>query len=394
MNNRTISIGLLWHTFDSGNHGVNALTVSNQAIAAAAARELGLEPHFTILAPGVGTARESATDGNAILRINRRTIITSREFWAEVARLDCVLDISAGDSFADIYGAKRFFWMWITKQATLMSGVPLLLSPQTIGPFKRQPYKALAGRIMSRAALTVARDPLSYEAIRALAPNAKRLLSADVAFRLPFERRTRAGDGKAHVGVNVSGLLWTQSGRGLNSYGLSYDYATMTTTVLDALTARDDVVVHLLTHVVDHARPADNDATIVDELAARYPRAVRVPDFAGPSEAKSYISGLDLLVAARMHACIGAFSAGVPVVPVAYSRKFRGLFDELLGYGHTLSQTGYDANGAARFVLDRVDRRDELAAAVAAGNARVTPLLDAYSEALRELFSQAKRGRR
>lgn len=390
MSDRAISIGLLWHALDSGNHGVNALTVSNRAIAAAAARNAGLEPRFTILAPGAGTARETTADGDVVIRINRRTLITSREYWAEMAQLDCVLDISAGDSFTDIYGGKRFFWMWLTKQAALMRGVPLVLSPQTIGPFTRQPYKTLAGRIISGATLTVARDPLSYEVAGALAPGAKRLLSADVAFCLPFERRLPAKDGRTHVGINVSGLLWAQSGKAGNRYGLSYDYAAMTITLLDALTARKDLVLHLLTHVVDHTRPADNDATIVDELAARYPDAIRVPDFAGPSEAKSYISGLDLLVAARMHACIGAFSAGIPVVPVAYSRKFAGLFNELLGYHHTLNQTGHDADGAARYILDRVDRREELATGVSAGNARVSSMLDAYSEALSALFTRVR----
>jgi len=37
---------------------------------------------------------------------------------------------------------------------------------------------------------------------------------------------------------------------------------------------------------------------------------------------------------ARMHATIAAFSAGVPVVPMAYSRKFNGLFEETLSYPH------------------------------------------------------------
>jgi polysaccharide pyruvyl transferase WcaK-like protein len=394
MSDPTINIGLLWHAFDSGNHGVNALTVSNRAIAAAAAREAGLEPRFTIFAPGAGTARETNADGDAIVRINRRTLITSREYWSEVAKLDCMLDISAGDSFADIYGAKRFFWMWATKRAALLRRVPLVLSPQTIGPFTRQPYKQLAGAIMTRAELTIARDPLSYEAIGSLAPRARRMLSADVAFRLPFTARAKAKDRKTHVGVNVSGLLWTQSGGGGNAYGLSYDYAAMMLQVLDALAARKDVVTHLITHVVAPDRPADNDAWIVDELAARYPGAIRAPDFAGPSEAKSYISGLDLLMAARMHACIAAFSSGVPVLPLAYSRKFTGLFDELLGYGHTLTQTGHTAESAAAFILDRIDRREELAAAVAAGNARVAPLLDAYSDALKQLFVRVAGARR
>ena len=393
VSDRTISIGLLWHAFDSGNNGVNALTISNRAIAAASAREAGFEPRFTIFAPGAATVRESTADGDAIVRINRRTLVTSRAYWSALATLDCMLDISAGDSFADIYGAKRFFWMWATKRMALLRGVPLLLSPQTIGPFTRQPYKRLAGGIMRNAVLTVARDPLSYDAIAEIAPSAKRLLSADVAFRLPFERRAKAADGKAHIGVNVSGLLWRQSGGG-NAYKLSYDYATMTTNLLDALVKRVDVVVHLITHVVDPERPDDSDGSIADELAARYPAAIRVPDFAGPSEAKSYISGLDMLIAARMHACIAAYSSGVPVVPVAYSRKFMGLFDELLGYEHTLPQTGHDEVAACDFILSRIDRRDELSISVATGGARVTKLLDDYSEALRALFVRSRGAKR
>ena len=33
-----------------------------------------------------------------------------------------------------------------------------------------------------------------------------------------------------------------------------------------------------------------------------------------------------------MHSTIAAFSSGVPVVPISYSRKFNGLFIDTLGY--------------------------------------------------------------
>lgn len=389
MEKRSIEIGFFWHAFDSGNHGVNALTVSNLALAREAAEAAGLVPHFVIFAPGLDMAHETTADGHDVVRINRRTLFTSRHIWSRLAKLDCVLDISAGDSFADIYGGRRFVWMWCTKMMTLVRNVPLVLSPQTFGPFARQPFKYLGGVIMNRARLSVARDPLSFDVVSQLAPRANRLLAADVAFRLPFRCRAKADDGKLHVGINVSGLLWTQSRNGINQYGLSYDYADMTSRLLDRLAERDDVVVHLIAHVVDTARPADNDGDIIDELARRYPGAVRVPNFAGPSEAKSYISGLDLLIAARMHACIAAFSSGVPVIPVAYSRKFAGLFTNLLGYEHVLSQTGFDTQQAVEFLVGYLVRGEELSAAVRAGNSRVAPLLDAYVDALRKLFIQA-----
>jgi len=61
------------------------------------------------------------------------------------------------------------------------------------------------------------------------------------------------------------------------------------------------------------------------------------PFFYSPVEAKSYISGLDLLVELRMHFCIAAYSSGVPVFPLAYSQTFKGHFSEKLIYDHLSS---------------------------------------------------------
>src|SRR3546814_2882687 len=97
------------------------------------------------------------------------------------------------------------------------------------------------------------------------------------------------------------------------------------------LTARKDVEVHLISHATSNRDVRDDDGQAADRFAAEFPGTIRVPDFAGPCEAKSYISSLDYLVAGRMHACIAAFSSGTPVMPVAYSRKFSGLFGTL-GY--------------------------------------------------------------
>jgi colanic acid/amylovoran biosynthesis protein len=83
-----------------------------------------------------------------------------------------------------------------------------------------------------------------------------------------------------------------------------------------------------------------------------------------------------------MHACIGAFSAGVPVMPVAYSRKFDGVFG-LLGYAHGVPVTGLDADSAIARVLDALDRRDALAADIARGMTEVDALLENYRALLR-----------
>jgi polysaccharide pyruvyl transferase WcaK-like protein len=390
-----ISIGLLWHSPNSGNLGVGALTVGNLELARKAAAAVGLRPRFRILgfvdagAPPYVTAPDVE-----ITAVNTRALAPGGAYWRALGDLDCVLDIGAGDSFADIYGAKRFAFLWLSKEIALGRGVPLLLSPQTIGPFTRQPQRMLAAHVMGGAAAVVARDPMSFEAARQMSPVARVVESVDVAFALPFERRKRRSGKTIEVGVNVSGLLFNGGYTGANEFGMQVDYADYSRRLIAELLARSGVSVHLICHVNTDERLQDDDGRVADRLAAEFPGLVRVPTFGSPSEAKSYISGLDFLVGARMHACIAAFSSGVPVVPVAYSRKFAGLFEGVLGYRHLVPVTGLTTDEAVAFTLDRLDRRDELKAEVDRGNAKVADLLAVYSGELEALFSKVAGQRR
>lgn len=386
---RTIRIGLLWHSASSGNLGVAALTVANLSIARGVAEEMGLAPEFVIL--GMRDGDTAPVVDARVYGIDFRRLLSPNGLAREIGGLDCVLDIGAGDSFADIYAAKRFAMIWYSKVLAVIRRVPLILSPQTIGPFTRQPYKALAGRIMARADAVVARDHRSFEVIGELAPGARRLLASDVAFVLPFEDRSaQRGGPRLRLGVNASGLLFAEAERGSNRFGLEMDYARFTRRLIETLLARGDAEVHLVAHATSKTDPADDDGALADRLAADYPAAIRVPNFPGPSQAKSYISGLDFLVASRMHACIAAFSSGTPMVPVAYSRKFEGAFG-LLGYETLVPVKGMNEDAAIAYIGDAIDRRAALAADEARGMAQVNTMLDAYRAVLRETFARAAR---
>ena len=386
---KTISIGLLWHSANSGNLGVGALTVSNLALARQAAAEAGLSPRFRILGFVDPGAPPYVVDPDVeLLPLNAKAMLPGGRYWRGLADLDCVLDIGGGDSFADIYGAKRFGFLWLSKAMAIARGVPLLLSPQTIGPFTRQPQRMLAAAALTRAELVMARDPMSLDAARGMAPRARVVQAVDVAFALPFEPRKKRRSETTEVGINVSGLLFNGGYSGANEFGLQVDYPAYTRRLIAALLQRPGTSVQLICHVNSDALPQDDDRRVADRLAAEFPGVVRVADFPSPSAAKSYISGLDFLIAARMHACIAAFSSGVPVVPVAYSRKFTGLFEGVLGYRHLVPVTGLDTDQAVAFTLDRLDQRPQLLADIASGGAQVSGLLDRYRTELVALFSK------
>jgi len=76
--------------------------------------------------------------GISVIGLRARDLVAPRGAFARaVSEADLVIDIGAGDGFADIYGAKRIAMNLAAKSMVLALGRPLILAPQTIGPFRR-----------------------------------------------------------------------------------------------------------------------------------------------------------------------------------------------------------------------------------------------------------------
>jgi len=388
---RTVTIGLLWHSFSSDNLGVGALSESQLAICEAAAARAGVDARFIVFGTSGGRDYLPRDKGVRVgSAISFRQLLTGRSpFYREVAACDLVLDIGEGDSFADIYGLRRFREHVATKLAVLNRGVPLVLAPQTIGPFERWYARRLAVHVMRRCIAVFARDELSFAYLRDLGLEARARQAIDVAFRLPFVRPQRPADGPLRIGINVSGLLFSGGYEGTNQFGLSLDYPRHVRALLQHWTATPGMEVWLVAHVLSDVHPRDDDRLAVAALAAEFPAARVAPAFASPSEAKSFISGMDFMTGARMHACIAAFSSGVPVVPLAYSRKFNGLFKSL-GYHWLADGKAMNTEEATDKVLTGCIRREALARDIAAGRQEGDRRLDSYENQLVALLGGAE----
>ena len=388
-----IHIGLLWHTLNHGNLGVDALSRTNIALLEEAASAIGRQADFTMfgnrssmpeleLPPNVTVGPSPSLRDFAVGRW---------DFFREIGRCDIVFDIGEGDSFTDIYGGKRLALQMVTKMAALGRGVPLVLSPQTIGPFGRPLNRFIAVSVMNRARAVFARDHLSLSFLNAHVRKSLTDEFIDVAFALPFTPSAKGG--QVRVGLNISGLLFNGGYGGKNELGLSLDYAELSRQLVRRLLdAGADV--HLFAHVSDwrnregHDTSPDDDRTAMSILHAEFPATKLAPAFMDATQAKSWMSGLDFVVAGRMHACIGAFSAGVAVVPIAYSRKFNGLFQSL-GYDYFVDGRASDTQSAVEKVMTWFAVRDELHARVIAGRSQAAAKLDRYRHGLRKMLAGA-----
>ncbi len=318
---RKIRVGLLWHSVNSENLGVVALTVSNMAIIEAVARQAGCAVEFVVMGWADPGAPQIEQDNLRVFRMRTKDIIGPRGLFRQCRQCDFVLDISAGDGFSDIYGPKRFALGALSRAMVLLARRPLVFVPQTIGPFKRGWVRIIAAWLMKHAFAVVTRDTLSETYIKTLGiQNA--IESTDVAFRLPYETKHGKPPGKAAVGLNISGLLFNGGYTRDNMFSLKDDYPKMARELIAAFLSKGTCDVHLVSHVISSQFEVEDDYRTAVKLSEEFPAVIVAPRFNTPSEAKTYISGLDFFAGSRMHACIAAFSSGVPVVPIAYSRKF------------------------------------------------------------------------
>lgn len=303
-------IAVLWASESSKNLGVRAL--------ARGSRDLlhRMWPDAEIEYVDFGHRPDQLRFGRKRSMIRER-VLNEHGMMKWFREFDLIWDTRSGDSFADIYGIDRHMKMSLMYEFAQQAGVPSVLAPQTIGPFTTRTGRALARRSLKRSELVYARDTVSAEASERLGRAVDRLTS-DLVFGIDQPASRESAD----VLINVSGLLWQPNRHVDHEF-----YQRITRRMIDELLARGRVIT-LLPHVLDSANP-DNDVPAAKALHAEYSGRISLHVPVDLDDARGIISGANLLIGARMHACLNALSTGTPAVALAYSRKFRPLMDAL-----------------------------------------------------------------
>jgi len=303
--------------------------------------------------------------------LRRRLLVAKTMADAGVA-----LDISGGDSFTDLYGDHRWHLVTGWKRLCLAMGTPLVLAPQTYGPFDDAGRRAQAAELIRASHQAWARDADGLAALEDLLgadfDPARHREGVDVAFALPVgEPKPRAVEGRTRVAVNISGLVLDDP-ESQRRFGIAVDYGSVVRRVLEGLLADESVEVMLLAHVRSQPGMLDGDdhacRRLEAEFAERFGGRISVlePETAG--DAKAWVQTCDWLVGTRMHATIAALSSGVPAATIAYSHKAAGVFASV-GQGDAVvdARSVSDDHCVERTLelfAQRDERREALAQAV------------------------------
>ena len=274
------------------------------------------------------------------------------KYWKNAFKLlktcDVFFDATFGDGFSDIYGKKWNIKTDLIKQMVIWSGTPLVLVPQTYGPYNNPILKKWAMRLIRKADLVYSRDDLSAKIVKEQS-GVDIKVGSDMAFKLPYDRtKYKIDNEKINIGINISSLLWDSQWAKENHFGLTVDYEQYHIKILEWIMEQSKYIIHIIPHVIDLEQPdaRENDYRVCLQLKKKYGNRVEIaPPFNTPIEAKSYIANMDVFIGSRMHATIGAISSGVATIPFSYSRKFEGLFGNL-EYPYVISARNFSLEEA------------------------------------------------
>lgn len=257
-----------------------------------------------------------------------------------------ICSIAGGDSFSDIYGLKRFAYIVLPQILVILMGKPLVLLPQTLGPFKSRFSKRVSRYILRKAAIIYSRDQQGLIAMQHRFGSEGQLRKARFCYDVGFairahpvrneEKEALAAfkDQSGLIGFNISGLLYIGGYTKRNMFGLRENYQHLVQRIITFLIHEIKTRVVLIPHVLGIGRNLESDQSaikiIYEEMSGTFPDdIILLKHTYDQNQIKDIINLCDLFIGSRMHACIGAASQSVPPVSLAYSKKFIGVMQSV-----------------------------------------------------------------
>ncbi|MHA1679832.1 MAG: polysaccharide pyruvyl transferase family protein [Promethearchaeota archaeon] len=263
-----------------------------------------------------------------------------------------VVSLNQGDGFTDLYGIQRLL---ISDSPPMDIAInlkkPLVLLPQTIGPFNTLYGSYKAKKILNRANIIFTREQLSRKLVLRYAREENPEYMPDLAFLMEtddsfFLRNFDAN--RNYIGVNISGLLYNSVREyefiATHQLENKIRYKDLIANVIEALMKETDDInatILLIPHTYSHEKKTSDLQACLEifgEFKNKNKNRVEIIDSnLSAEEIKGVISHCEFFVGSRMHSCIAALSSGVPLFAIGYSHKYKGIMREL---------------GVSEFVLD------------------------------------------
>lgn len=243
------------------------------------------------------------------------------------AKISIVTAINGGDGFSDIYGKKIFLQRLPGINFAMEHHLPLVLLPQTVGPFETKDCLTIATAILKYSSKVYVRDDCYINELESIGSKYEK--TNDLSYYMKSEPWDIDINTKTAVGVNVSGLAWDNK---FHTLAGQFDNYPKLMEGIVKMFLKMGKKVYLISHSYNYHKPElyNDDLKAARELYNSLDDKNNVVlidrDLISP-QVKYVISRMSFFVGTRMHANFAAIFSKVPLFGLAYSYKFKGAFE-------------------------------------------------------------------
>jgi polysaccharide pyruvyl transferase WcaK-like protein len=253
-------------------------------------------------------------------------------FLAKLTKTDRILKkvnfaaaINGGDGFSDIYGTETFEHRLFITRLAIKKKIPLIILPQTLGPFKNNSNLKTAKAILKYASKIYVRDDKFISTLSSWQIPFE--LTKDLSYYMKPEKVDIEIESGA-IGLNISGLCYSNEFKDLSG---QFDlYPSLIFLIINNFQKKNKHI-----YLISHSYNYDNPEFANDDLQAsrdvynklRDKTNIHLVDRNLTSPQTKYaISQCSFFIGTRMHACFAAIFTKVPVFGLGYSYKYEGSF--------------------------------------------------------------------
>lgn len=253
-----------------------------------------------------------------------------------IKQLDFVAAINGGDGFSDIYNTETFKMRLTESLYAIKGNIPIIILPQTLGPFKKEGNYKLAKKILQKAEAVYVRDDRFINELEKMGVRYE--ITNDLSYYMKPEPWDIEVDKNNAIGINVSGLAYSNTFRTLSG---QFDcYPDLIQKLVEHFQQLGKTI-YLIPHSYRYGRPEESNDDIVachsvyEKLEDKSNVVFVDKDLISP-QVKYLISQMSFFIGTRMHANFAAIFTHVPLFGLAYSYKFQGAFEKNGIYNRTV----------------------------------------------------------
>lgn len=261
------------------------------------------------------------------LLLKFRLLLPFTPFGKHLRKTKCIAAINGGDGFSDIYSTSTYLGRLKESEIAIAANIPLVILPQTLGPFENHSNYEIAEFILKNASSVYVRDDKFVPELKKM--GIKYEITNDLSAYMKPEPWDISIDKSNSIGINVSGLAYSNSFRTLSG---QFDYYPYLINSLIEHFQQKGKMVYLIPHSYHYGSPEPSNDDLLAcretyfKLIDKRNVILIEKDLKSP-QIKYLISQMSFFIGTRMHANYAAIFTNVPLYGLAYSYKFQGAFE-------------------------------------------------------------------